>query len=121
MGLFGSHAKMFGVGGCLGESCQGLHDLSIVFFSDKWRSKYLVPTQGLRQGDPLLPYLFLLCVEGLSALISKNEIDDSLHGLHIADSAPSLHHMLFADDNFLFTQATMEECEVTQHILDVYS
>ncbi|KAM1093085.1 hypothetical protein ACFX2I_020204 [Malus domestica] len=58
---------------------------------------------------------------GLSALISKKNRDDSLHGLHIADSAPSLNHMLFVDDSFLFTQATMEECEVIQHILDVYS
>jgi hypothetical protein len=36
---------------------------------------YIVPSGRLRQGNPLSPYLFLFCAEGLGAHIQKAEID----------------------------------------------
>lgn len=61
----------------------------------------IIPCRGLRQGDPLLPYLFILCAEGLSALIRKAERCRDLHGTSICTHAPIISHLLFADDYFL--------------------
>ena len=38
---------------------------------------FVTPTRGIKQGDPLSHYLFLVCVEGLSAMI--REIEGARH------------------------------------------
>lgn len=62
------------------------------------------PSPGLRQGDPISLYLFLLCVEGLSDEIRKAAEEGSLHGCKISETAPAITHLLFADDSFLFSK-----------------
>ena len=44
---------------------------------------HIIPTRGIRQGNPLSPYLFLLCAEGLSSLIKKVVDDGVMEGLVI--------------------------------------
>ena len=62
----------------------------------------------VRQGDPLS--LFLLCAEGLSSLIRKVVASQNLHGILSCRNGVYISHLLVVDDNFIFFQATMEEC-----------
>ena len=65
----------------------------------------ITPSRGLRQGDPLSPYLFLICAEGFSSLLAKAEREGHIHGVSICRRAPTISHLLFADNSLLFCHA----------------
>ncbi|XP_060972512.1 uncharacterized protein LOC133038395 [Cannabis sativa] len=81
----------------------------------------LKPSRGLRQGDPLSPYLFILCSEGLSAVLQDFQNRNLLSGIAISRQAPSITHLLFIDDSFLFCTANRQSCENLHHALSLYS
>jgi len=78
------------------------------------------PTRGIRQGDPLSPYIFILCVEVLSGLISKSQHEGLIHGVSIATNALAISHLLYADDSLLFFRADPQEANVIMNILQTY-
>jgi hypothetical protein len=69
-------------------------------------SESFLPSRGLRQGDPISPYLFLFCVEGFSALVKQAQHENSLRGVQFGASGPYIMHLLFADDSVVFLEAT---------------
>lgn len=79
-----------------------------------------IPEQGLRQGDPLSPYLFLLCAEGFSALLKRAEEEGRIHGIRICRGAPSVSHLLFTDDSLILCKANEQEVENLKEILRIY-
>ncbi|GLT73742.1 hypothetical protein SLA2020_455790 [Shorea laevis] len=76
----------------------------------------VLPSRGLRQGDPLSPYLFILCAEGLTAMLREAKRRKLIHGVKICPQAPPISHLFFADDSFLFLRATEAE---TRHLADI--
>ena len=78
------------------------------------------PTRGLRQGDPISPYLFLLCTEGLSAMLKKEERAGKIKGVAACRGAPRVSHLLFVDDSIVFCKASMEECDRLIKVLEEY-
>jgi len=83
-------------------------------------TNYFQPKRGIRQGDPLSPYIFILCAEVLSSLIEKSQKEGYVHGISIATNAPKISHLLYVDDSILFCSAKPEEAKVIMNILQIY-
>ena len=81
---------------------------------------HIIPSRGLRQGDPLSPYLFLLCAEGLSAMLHQAVQEKRLRGVSVCRRGPKISHLFFADDSLIFGRATKVEGLEILRILKVY-
>ena len=68
-------------------------------------SEPFMPSRGIRQGDPLSPYLFLLCAEGLSSMLKNVGPQFLARGVRVGVHSSWISHLLFADDCLMFTQA----------------
>ncbi|KAK2419793.1 hypothetical protein QL285_030613 [Trifolium repens] len=78
------------------------------------------PQRGLRQGDPLSPYLFIICADVLSGLIAQAHQNRLLHGVKVANGAPEITHLLFADDSIFFYRANKKETSTLKDIILLY-
>jgi hypothetical protein len=63
--------------------------VTIVYFSVLFNGDWLysfVPSRGIRQGDPISPYLSLLAVEGISCLLNSRIQSSNFSGIRVAAS-----------------------------------
>ena len=75
-------------------------------------ASYFSSSQGIRQGDPLSPLLFVLIMEALSSMMVEAEARGLVAGFSIGlEHNPGLRvsHLLFADDTLIFCDAEEEQ------------
>jgi hypothetical protein len=78
------------------------------------------PTRGLRQGDPLSPYLFLFVADGLSKVLQDEASNRTIQGVKVSRRAPESTQLLFADDSLLFFRALEAQASSIKTALDRY-
>ncbi|CAL1354334.1 unnamed protein product [Linum trigynum] len=80
----------------------------------------ITPSRGVRQGDPLSPYLFVLCMERLSHRIDQAIQDKLWKPLKLSSDGPGLSHLFFADDLVLFAEAGSSQVRIIKQCLDEF-
>jgi hypothetical protein len=78
------------------------------------------PHREIRQGDPLSPYLFIICADVFSSMITSKQSQSLFHGIAIAQNAPKVTHLFFADDSIIFCKANKEEVTHLKAVFDDY-
>ncbi|XP_026398305.1 uncharacterized protein LOC113294100 [Papaver somniferum] len=106
-------------------------------FGDKWRSwvsccvelvrfsviinglatGYFKSSKGIRQGDPLSPFLFLLVGEALSFMIKQAQEHGLISGFQVAGRGRLISHLQFADDTLIFLDADVEQIKQLRLLL----
>lgn len=98
--------------------------LSSVRYSIKFNGTLLdtfAPSRGLRQGDPLSPFLFLFVADGFSRLMEERVAAGDITPVKICRGAPGISHLLFADDTLLFFKADCEQARLIKGVLNEYA
>jgi len=101
-----------------------MHCVSSSSFSILWNGNTMPPfkpSHGLRQGDPLSPYLFILCMEKLSIAINTVVIQGEWEPIQITSTGPQISHLLFADDVLLFIKARNSQLRFVSDLFDRFS
>uniref|UniRef100_A0A803P7K6 Reverse transcriptase domain-containing protein n=1 Tax=Cannabis sativa TaxID=3483 RepID=A0A803P7K6_CANSA len=78
------------------------------------------PSRGLRQGDPISPFLFLLCHDVLSRLLLRAENRGDIKGISIARGATPISHLMFVDDTMIFARTSKQAARCISECIHKY-
>jgi hypothetical protein len=79
-----------------------------LYISNGFPTEEINIQRGLKQGDPLALFLFLLVVEGLSGLVRSPEARGLYQGFKVGNSGLSISHLQYADDTLILGEASVQ-------------
>ncbi|RVX10470.1 putative ribonuclease H protein [Vitis vinifera] len=77
-------------------------------------------SRGLRQGDPLSPFLFTIVADVLSRMLLKAEERNVLEGFKVGRNTTRVSHLQFADDTIFFSSSREEDMMTLKNVLLVF-
>ncbi|GLT60395.1 hypothetical protein SLA2020_331620 [Shorea laevis] len=98
--------------------CISLFKFAVIINSGT--TEYFQPFRGLRLGDPLSPYLFILYIEYLSLKIQGDINANGWKGSKLGKSGPIINHLFFADDLIFIGKATMTNASYLEDLLGFF-
>lgn len=89
-----------------------ISSVSVSIIQNGTASQAFTRSRGIRQGYPLSPYIFILCLNHLSLSLDLALHTKQLKPIRVGRRSIGFNHILFADDIFLCTRGTVNECTV---------
>lgn len=80
----------------------------------------LILERGIRQGDPISLYLFIICSEIFSCILQDLQLCGRIQGIKVAWSAPAISHLFFVDDTLIFVEANLSEAQALKDDIALY-
>ena len=77
---------------------------------------YFKGTRGLRQGDPLSPYLFVIAMNFLSLMLNR-AAQEMKFKYHLNCQSSKLTHLCFADDLLIFIDGSLSSVQAVLQVL----
>ena len=99
-------------------SCISIVSTSILFNGGMLEP--INPSRGIKQGDPLSRYIFILCMEFLGQLIEGKCSEKLWNPVKVSRSGPSFSHLFFAGDLVLFAKANQANWIAICEVLDTF-
>jgi len=84
-------------------------------------SRTFIPSRGLRKGDPLSPFLFVLMMEGLGRGIKMASVEGRIQGLKFTTDGEVSTHQQFVDETMLQGIPTVKEAKAFKQILNDFA
>ena len=76
--------------------------------------------RGIRQGDPISPYLFVLCMERLGHVINQTVLEGRWKPLRLSRNGSPLSYLIFANDLLLFSKASKGHIQVIMECMNMF-